>query len=232
MQKLSFKCERSDSESSKVFLVIVKIWRPEWARRKYFWLVSYLIYCKVKSELLIKYDANFSWLSNIYISIRTYNRNNLFILFFIMFQAFWAVFTLLYLAQIINSAPCGVTLVTPRKVVERVSRSGWLLVRGNSWEDFRKSLNIRPRQRRSIDQRKSRHCNWTDELDENVNRKPRFLHKAVLVCKSCSSFCKPVDFDHKVLVKDCNASLRTHRERMDVWKWETVTLPVAFVYNP
>ena len=94
-----------------------------------------------------------------------------------MFQAFWAVFTLLYLAQIINSAPCGVTLVTPRKVVERVSRSGWLLVRGNSWEDFRKSLNIRPRQRRSIDQRKSRHCNWTDELDENVNRKPRFLHK-------------------------------------------------------
>lgn len=151
---------------------------------------------------------------------------------FSVIKAFWAVFMLLYLAQIINSAPCGVTLVTPRKVVERVSRSGWLLVRGNSWEDFRKSLNIRPRQRRSIDQRKSRHCNWTDELDENVNRKPRFLHKAVLVCKSCSSFCKPVEFDHKVLVKDCNASLRTHRERMDVWKWETVTLPVAFVYNP
>ncbi|XP_022801726.1 uncharacterized protein LOC111339337 [Stylophora pistillata] len=145
-------------------------------------------------------------------------------------QALWVVLALLYAAQVINSAPCGETLVTPRKVVEGVSRSGWLLVQENSGEDFRKSLSILPRQRRSTGHRKSHHCNWTDELDENVNRKPRFLYKAV--CKGCISSCKPVEFDHRVLVKDCNAGLRTRRERMDVWKWEKVTLPVAFVYNP
>lgn len=149
---------------------------------------------------------------------------------FVIFQTFWAVVTLLYAVQMIQSAPCRVTLVTPRKVVEKVSKSGWLFVRGHTLEDLQESLNIRPRQRRSINQTKSHYCSWTVELNENVNRKPRFLPKAV--CHGCAWYCKAVEFDHRVLVRDCNASLRTHREKMDVWKWERVRLPVAFVYDP
>lgn len=103
--------------------------------------------------------------------------------------------------------------------MERVSKSGWLLVKG--------SLDVQPRQRRN--QTKSHYCSWTVEFDENVKRKPRFLSKAV--CTDCPRYCKPVYFDHRVLVKDCAATFRTHKERLDVWKWEKVTLPVAFVYN-
>ena len=134
-----------------------------------------------------------------------------------------------YAVQIIDSAPCGETSVTPRKVVEKVSKSGWLLVKGNSWQDLQDSLNLQPRKKRNVNRTGSRYCNWTVELDDNVNRKPRFLPKAV--CKGCERYCKSVDYDHRVLVRDCNA-LRTHRGKLDVWKWEKVTLPVAFVYDP
>lgn len=136
---------------------------------------------------------------------------------------------MLYVVPIIHSAPCSEKVVTPRNVVERISKSGWMLVQGNSWQELRESLNLQPRRRRSLNRTTSLHCSWTVELDDNVNRKPRFLPKAV--CKGCKWYCKPVDYDHRVLVRDCDA-LRTHRDKMDVWKWEKVTLPVAFVYDP
>jgi len=130
----------------------------------------------------------------------------------------------------IHSAPCGEKQVTPRSVVEKVSKAGWLLVKRNSYQELRESLNIPPRQRRSVNQTGSRfNCRWTFELDENENRQPRYLTKAV--CKGCQWYCTPVEYDHRVLVRDC-PTLKTHKERMDVWKWERVTLPVAFVYDP
>lgn len=150
-------------------------------------------------------------------------------LFIYLFQISLAVTVLLYVFQMIRSAPCGVKLVTPRNIVEKVSKAGWLLVKRNSYQELRGSLNIPPRLRRSINQTGSRYCRWTTELDENVNREPRYLPKAV--CKGCQWYCRPVDYDHRVLVRDCPA-LETRRERIDVWKWEKVTLPVAFVYDP
>ena len=149
-------------------------------------------------------------------------------LFIYLFQISLAATVLLYVVQMVRLAPCGETLVTPRNVVEKVSKAGWLLVRGNSYQELRKSLNIPPRLRRSINQTRSRYCSWTIELDENVHREPRYLPKAL--CKGCKWYCRPVYFDHRVLVRDCPA-LRTHKERMNVWKWEKVTLPVAFVYD-
>ena len=150
-------------------------------------------------------------------------------MFFHLFQISVAVTVLLYFVEMIRSAPCGVSLVTPRSVVEKVSGAGWLLVKGNSYNELQRRLNIPPRPRRSINQTGSRYCSWTTDFDENVNREPRYLPKAV--CKGCKWYCRPVDYDHRVLVRDCSA-LETHRERIDVWKWERVSLPVAFVYDP
>lgn len=149
-------------------------------------------------------------------------------LFIYLFQISLAGTLLLYVVEMVLSAPCGEKLVTPRSVVERVSKAGWLLVKGNSYQELRESLNIPPRLRRSINQTRSRYCSWTNEPDENVNREPRYLPKAV--CKGCKWYCRPVYYNHRVLVRDCPA-LKTHKERMDVWKWEQVTLPVAFVYD-
>ena len=141
-----------------------------------------------------------------------------------------AVTVLSYIVQTIHSAPCEEKQVTPRSVVEKVSKAGWLLVKRNSYQELRESLNIPPRQRRSVNQTGSRfNCRSTFELDENENRQPRYLTKAV--CKGCQWYCRPVEYDHRVLVRDC-PTLKTHKERMDVWKWERVTLPVAFVYDP
>lgn len=126
-----------------------------------------------------------------------------------------------------QSAPCGNTLVTPRQVVEKVSKTGWLMVKPNPWEQLQHSLN---RPRRSINEIRSHYCNWTAEIDENVDRNPRFLSKAV--CNGCPWYCKPVHFHHRVLVRDCAEDMRTHKEKIDVWKWETVKLEVAFVYKP
>lgn len=126
-----------------------------------------------------------------------------------------------------QSAPCGRSLVTPREVVEKVSRSGWMLVKPNTWERFQE--HSADRQRRSVSQYGSKYCNWTIEIDDNVERNPRFLSKAV--CKGCPFYCKPVYFQHRVLMRDC-INMRTKKEKINVWKWETVTLEVAFAYRP
>lgn len=134
-----------------------------------------------------------------------------------------------HVVLMIQSAPCSKTIsqtVTPRQVVEKVSRTGWLLIKQDPWGRLQQSLN---RQRRSLNQVRSQFCNWTTETDDNVDRNPRHLSKAV--CNGCSWYCKPVNFHLRVLVKDCT-DLKTHHETMTVWKWETVSLPVAFVYSP
>lgn len=138
------------------------------------------------------------------------------------------VLILFQVLLMIQSAPCSKSsVVTPREVVDKVSKSNLLLVKQNPWQQLHQSLN--PRQRRSLNTVFSFHCNWTIEVDDNVDRNPRFLSKAV--CKDCQWYCKPVYYEHRVLLRDC-PKLRTHKVEIDLWKWETVTLEVAFVYNP
>lgn len=136
------------------------------------------------------------------------------------------IFQVLLLSQ---SAPCGrKTLVTPREVVGKVSKSGWLLVKQNTWEQFQLSMN---RQRRGLNQMGSHYCNWTVDVDDNRERNPRFLSKAK--CNDCPWYCKPVYYEHRVLVRDCANDMRTHKDpEISVWKWETITLEVAYVYKP
>lgn len=140
------------------------------------------------------------------------------------------VLVLFHAILTIQSAPCGKlpVLVTPREVVNKVSRSSWMLVKQNPWQQLQESLNRRPR-RNLNDMVVSHHCNWTIQIDDNPDRNPRFLSKAV--CKDCKWYCRAVKYEHRVLLKDC-PDYKTHRANMVLWKWETVKLPVAFVYSP
>ena len=123
-----------------------------------------------------------------------------------------------------QSAPCGQTNVRPREVVEKIIDHGWKLVKPDV------EVILPNRQKREVGERKSLYCNWTIDLDDNVDRFPRYLPKAV--CENCPPYCEEIDYHHKVLIRDCSSDLTTHRRKIDVWKWETVALPVAFVYNP
>ena len=147
-----------------------------------------------------------------------------------IFQVLWKAVLFFYLVTTTETAPCKERLITPRGLVEKVADSGWLLVRENhSQEMIRKRLSV-PRQRRSLGAPGSRHhCGWTYEKDEDLNRQPRFLAKAV--CENCPPSCKAIEFHHRVLVRHCQ-TLRTHRKVLHAWKWGTKTLPVAFVYDP
>ena len=133
-----------------------------------------------------------------------------------------------------QSAPCGRKLVTPRQVVEQVSEQGWMLIKPSSWELFQLGQSPNRRKKRfavrAAQIRKSKYCNWTNEIDDNVDRFPRRLSQAV--CKGCPWHCKPVEYQLRVLMRDCSNDIRTHKHKISVWKWESIPQTVAFVYNP
>lgn len=68
-------------------------------------------------------------------------------------------------------------------------------------------------------------CPWSWGHDDNPNRMPRFLTKAV--CPNCTHYCREVRYSHKGLVPGCD--VRTGER---VWRWTVVELPMAFVYDP
>lgn len=68
-------------------------------------------------------------------------------------------------------------------------------------------------------------CPWTWEQDDNPDRVPRFLTKAV--CPNCVHYCRAVLYNHRGLVQKCDV-----RTGETVWKWNSAELPVAFVFDP
>lgn len=68
-------------------------------------------------------------------------------------------------------------------------------------------------------------CPWNWAQDDNPDRVPRFLTKAV--CPNCVHYCRAVLYNHRGLVQKCDV-----RTGETVWKWSTVELPVAFVFDP
>ena len=69
------------------------------------------------------------------------------------------------------------------------------------------------------------HCPWSWAQDDNPDRVPRFLTKAV--CPDCAHYCRSVLYYHRGLVQRCDV-----RTGQTVWKWTLVELPVAFIYDP
>lgn len=68
-------------------------------------------------------------------------------------------------------------------------------------------------------------CPWSWAQDDNPDRVPRFLTKAV--CPDCAHFCRSVSYHHRGLVQRCDV-----KTGQTVWKWTQVELPVAFIYDP
>ena len=68
-------------------------------------------------------------------------------------------------------------------------------------------------------------CPWTWAQDDNPDRVPRFMTKAV--CPDCVHYCRAVLYSHRGLVQKCDV-----RTGETVWKWSSVELPVAFVFDP
>lgn len=159
------------------------------------------------------------WVSNIFVS-----RSCSVDIFSFILQMLWKVLVIFHVMRICQSAPCRRTLRTPRQVVEEVSEQRWMLVKPSS-PVRKKRFAFRPAQIR-----KSYYCNWTTEIEYNDDRFPKRLVQAV--CKGCSWHCRPVDYELKVLMRDCSNDMRTHRHEIKVWKWESISQTVAFVYNP
>ena len=67
-------------------------------------------------------------------------------------------------------------------------------------------------------------CPFKWDRDDDPARLPRFMTKAV--CRDCKHYCLPVHYSQKGLVRKCDV-----RTGEVVWKWITVELPVAFVFN-
>lgn len=86
------------------------------------------------------------------------------------------------------------------------------------------SLEIPKRVSRDVRVPGTTMCPWRWALDDNPDRVPRYLTKAV--CPDCGHYCRAVLYYHRGLVRSCDV-----RTGETVWKWIQVKLPVAFVYD-
>ena len=68
-------------------------------------------------------------------------------------------------------------------------------------------------------------CPWKWALDDNPDRLPRFLSKAV--CPSCNHYCKAIHYTHTSLIQRCDRTTG-----LMYWSWMPKTMAIAYVYVP
>jgi hypothetical protein len=131
------------------------------------------------------------------------------------------------------SSNCGLIHVRPRNLMEKFTTGNWIVV-DRSAVDYKQNQRIqRRRQRRNTVEKiiQNGPCSWKFSLDDNPSRIPRFLPKAELMCNNCSHYCKETNWEHHVLIKDCHR-LKSQRQKVDIWKTSTESLPISFAFNP
>ncbi|KAL9971748.1 hypothetical protein ACROYT_G017952 [Oculina patagonica] len=128
-------------------------------------------------------------------------------------------------SSLLQSSSCPDVNLKPRKTLTRL-RQSFLFVEKPS-VSLQSSLGIPKRVSRNVkvEMPGTTMCPWTWSHDDNPDRVPRYLTKAV--CPSCGHYCRAVFYYHRGLVQRCD--VRTGEK---VWKWTVVELPVAFVYDP
>ncbi|XP_031555582.1 uncharacterized protein LOC116292404 [Actinia tenebrosa] len=141
------------------------------------------------------------------------------------------IVTALIMAMI-TAAPtpnCGIIHLRPRQLMDKFTSANWLVVDRSHGEGIARTRRLT----RSISENVVHNgkCSWKYTLDDNASRIPRFIPRAELTCSNCSHFCKASFWEHHVLVKDCKR-LRSVRQKVDVWKTSTVSLPNSFVFDP
>ena len=120
---------------------------------------------------------------------------------------------------------CTKVPLTSQKILNRLRRNFMFVEKPLS--SPQPSIRITRRRIRDVNGRLpgTSKCPWSWALDDNPNRYPRFLTKAV--CPNCKHFCRAVRYSHRDLVQKCDV-----RTGEVVWKWTVVELPVAFLFDP
>jgi len=100
----------------------------------------------------------------------------------------------------------------PRKTLKRLRRN-FLFVE-KPFVSLQSSLGIPRRVGRDVIRQMpgTSHCPWSWAQDDNPDRVPRFLTKAV--CPDCAHYCRSVLYYHRGLVQRCDV-----RTGQTVWKW-------------
>ena len=147
------------------------------------------------------------------------------------------ILTFFVVIMVVDTAPLAtessdkLIIVHAKDIVKRVEQQQYLLVDQEPAE-FSEGLGKRSLRSTAGKNTGTQHCPWDFENDRDANRKPQTIAKAV--CKNCSSHCRKVDFEHKILKKSRTDEVKTDGKKvqLNVWKWDIVTLPIAFVYDP
>ena len=143
------------------------------------------------------------------------------------FQLFAAVVLASYSVIALSSqVPCqNISVqVKPRKLLKLLRQDFLFVEKPSTLSDSLPSLPRRSR-RVTVQMSGTSTCPWSWAQDDNPNRVPRFLTKAV--CPDCGHYCRSVRYCHRVLMQKCDV-----KTGQIVWKWTSVKLPVAFVYDP
>lgn len=143
---------------------------------------------------------------------------------FLLLQLFVIVFLMNVVSSLLSIPSCPDVNLKPRKTLKRL-RQSFLFVEKPS-ASLQSSLGIPQRVSRDVPEKVpgSKMCPWTWAHDDNPDRVPRYLTKAV--CPSCGHYCRAVLYDYRGLVPRCDV-----RTGETVWKWIAVEIPVAFVFD-
>ena len=144
---------------------------------------------------------------------------------FILKQLFVALFLLGIISSSLQVLSCTKVPLTSQKILKRPCRNFMFVEKPSA--SPRSSVVIPGRRTREVTVQLpgNSKCPWSWAQDDNPNRVPRFLTKAV--CPNCKHFCRAVRYSHRGLEQKCDV-----RTGEVVWKWAVVELPVAFLFDP
>lgn len=141
-------------------------------------------------------------------------------------QQFFACLVLMsVLSHSLQIPSCPIVQLKPQKTLKHLRHHFMFVEKPSAL--LQSSLGITRRVSRGVTVKipGTTKCPWTWEQDDNPDRVPRFLAKAV--CPNCVHYCRAVLYNHRGLVQKCDV-----RTGETVWKWNSAELPVAFVFDP
>ena len=139
------------------------------------------------------------------------------------------VFVTLVLLDMISSSlqvpSCQKVPLPPQKTLKRLRRNFMFVEKTSASPQSSVGIPRRSTRDVTVQLPGTSKCPWSWAQDDNPNRVPRFLTKAV--CPNCKHYCRVVRYSHRGLVQKCDV-----RTGETVWKWTVTELPVAFVFYP
>ena len=145
--------------------------------------------------------------------------------FLLQRQVFVTLVLLGMISSSLQAPSCQKVPLTPQKTLKRLRRNFMFVEKPSA--SPQSSVRIPRRSTRDVTVQLpgTSKCPWSWAQDDNPNRVPRFLTKAV--CPNCKHYCRVVRYSHRGLVQKCDV-----RTGETVWKWTATELPVAFVFDP